>query len=196
MFNVERGFKADLTVIPCEGWQRSDWFDATGLPWINPSPNMRSLNAAALYPGVGLHESALSVGRGTDRPFEVLGAPYIDDMTLAHELNRAGLSGVRFVSIRFKPAASTFANQECGGVSVVITDRDKLRPVDLGIVIAQTVYRLHPKEYAIEKLQPLLRDRATLDAIKAGKSLAEIKKSWFADLEEFRKRREQFLIYQ
>jgi uncharacterized protein YbbC (DUF1343 family) len=83
MFNLERGWNVELTVIPCEGWKREMWFDATELPWINPSPNMRSLNAAALYPGVGLHEAALSVGRGTERPFEIIGAPYIDDRRLA-----------------------------------------------------------------------------------------------------------------
>ena len=135
MFNAERGWKADLTVIKLEGWSRSMWFDETGLPWINPSPNMRSLTAATLYPGIGLHESALSVGRGTGTPFEVIGAPYIDDVKFAAELNRAGLAGVRFVPVRFTPTASTFKDKPCGGVSIVVTDREKLQPVDVGIAV-------------------------------------------------------------
>src|SRR5207248_10715293 len=103
MFNAERESKADLTVIPMENWHREMWFDETGLPWTNPSPNMRNLTEAILYPGVGLLESALSVGRGTDTPFEVIGAPYIDDTRLADELNRAGLPGARFVPVQFPP---------------------------------------------------------------------------------------------
>jgi uncharacterized protein YbbC (DUF1343 family) len=195
MFNAERSFHADLTVIPLEGWTRDAWFDETALPWINPTPNMRSLNAATLYPGVGLHESALSVGRGTDRPFEIIGAPYIDDLIFSAELNQARLPGVRFVPVRFTPAASTFANQECGGAALIITDRNRLNAVQLGLEIARTAQRLYSTNFAIEKLQPLLRDRATLDAIKSGKSLAEIQRPWTQPSREFRKRRERFLIY-
>ena len=135
MLNAERNLKAHLLVIPIEGWRREMWFDETGQPWRHPSPNMRSLNAAALYPGVGLHESALSVGRGTDTPFEIVGAPYIDDLVLAAELNQAKLPGVRFVPVRFTPTYSTFKDQECGGAAMVITDRDKLQAVDVGITI-------------------------------------------------------------
>jgi uncharacterized protein YbbC (DUF1343 family)/CubicO group peptidase (beta-lactamase class C family) len=195
MFNAERGFRADLTVIPCEGWTRGTWFDATALPWRNPSPNMRSLTAAALYPGLGLHESAVSVGRGTDKPFEQLGAPYIDDLLLASELNKAGLAGVRFMPVRFTPTYSTFKTQECGGVTLVVTDRDKLQAVDLGIVIALTLLRLWPDDYALDKIAPLLRHPATLEAIKSGQTLAAIKRSWEGDLRAFKKRREAFLIY-
>src|SRR5437016_1888341 len=111
MFNVEGCFHADLTVVPVEGWTREFWFDQTELPWTNPSPNMRNLTEAILYPGVGLLESAVSVGRGTDTPFEVVGAPYLDDVKLAAELNRAGLPGVRFVQIRFTPMASVFYDE-------------------------------------------------------------------------------------
>jgi uncharacterized protein YbbC (DUF1343 family)/CubicO group peptidase (beta-lactamase class C family) len=195
MGNAERGLKANLTVIPLEGWRRSTWFDATGQPWRHPSPNMRSLNAATLYPGTGLHESALSVGRGTDTPFEMVGAPYIDDLVLAAELNKAKLPGVRFVPIRFTPTYSTFKDKECGGAAIVITDRDKVQAVDVGIVIALTVQRLYPKDYALDKMQTLLRDKEILDAIKAGASLATIKKSWTADLDAFKKRRAKYLIY-
>jgi len=195
MFNSERGLNAKLTVIPLEGWKRDQWFDATGQPWRHPSPNMRSLNAATLYPGVGLHESALSVGRGTDTPFEIVGAPYVDDLVLASELNQARLAGVRFVPIRFTPTYSTFKDQECAGAAIVITDRDKLQSVDLGIVIALTFQRLYPKDYALDKTKSLLREPATLEAIRNGASLASIKKEWSGDLEQFKKRRKNFLLY-
>ena len=172
MFNAERGFNAELAVIPVEGWTRDLWFDQTGLPWTNPSPNMRNLTEAILYPGVGLLESAVSVGRGTDTPFEVIGAPYIDDPKLTAELNRADLPGVRFVPIRFTPAASVFQDKACGGVYILITDRDALNAVDVGLTLALTLKRLYPSEFALEKVQHLLRHAPTIDAIKAGKSLA------------------------
>src|SRR6185436_17866361 len=137
MFNTERGLKADLTVVPVEGWSRDMFFDQTSLPWINPSPNMRSLTEAILYPGIGLLETtSLSVGRGTDTPFETIGAPYIDDARLASELNRAGLTGVRFVPVRFTPEASVFKGQPCKGVNIILTDRDNCNVVDVGITIA------------------------------------------------------------
>ena len=195
MLNAERNLRAELTVIPIEGWKREQWFDETAQPWRHPSPNMRSLNAAALYPGVGLHESALSVGRGTDTPFEIVGAPYIDDLVLAAELNKAKLPGVRFVPIRFTPTYSTFKDKECGGAAIVVTDREKLQAVDVGLTIALTVQRLYPHDYALEKMQPLLRDKALIEAIKAGESLASMKKRWAADLEQFKKRRARHLLY-
>jgi uncharacterized protein YbbC (DUF1343 family) len=195
MLNAERGLGADLTVVPVEGWRRGAWFDETGLPWTNPSPNMRNLKQAILYPGVGLLESALSVGRGTDTPFEVLGAPYADDVALARELNAAGLPGVRFVPVRFTPRASTFKDQPCGGVYLMLNDREACPVVDVGIVVALTFQRLYPEQFALEKMRPLLTDGPTLDAIRAGKSLAEIKALWAADLGEFKARRGSFLLY-
>ncbi len=171
------------------------WFDETGLPWSNPSPNMRSQTAATLYPGIGLHETALSVGRGTGTPFEVLGAPYIDDLTLAAELNHAGLAGVRFIPLRFTPTYSTFKDRPCAGVAMLVTDRDRLRAVDVGIAIALTLERLYPREFALDKVNTLLQRAETIEAIKAGKSLPEIKQSWAAELEQFKQRREQYLLY-
>jgi uncharacterized protein YbbC (DUF1343 family)/CubicO group peptidase (beta-lactamase class C family) len=196
MYNEERGWKADLTVIKLEGWNRSMWYDETGLPWINPSPNMRSLTEATLYPGVGLHESALSVGRGTGTPFEVIGAPYIDDdVDLAADLNRAGLAGIRFVPIRFTPTASTFKDKACGGVSMVVTDRDKLNAVDVGLVIALALQKHYPTNYALAKVQTLLQHQPTIDAIKAGKTLNQIKQSCEAELTDFKRRRQKYLLY-
>lgn len=195
MFNAERGWNARLTVIPIEGWKRGQWLDATGLPWINTSPNMRNLKEAILYPGIGLLESAVSVGRGTDTPFEVVGAPYLNDRQFADALHRVGLPGVRFVPIRFTPRASVFKDQECGGVYVLLTDRDACRVVDVGLAMAVTLQRLHPKEFALDKVQPLLRHAPTLEAIRAGKSLTEIKALWATDLGEFLARRGPFLLY-
>jgi len=195
MYNVERGFNAALTVIPVEGWKRNQWFDATALPWRHPSPNMRSLAAATLYPGVGLHESALSVGRGTDKPFEIIGAPYIDDVLLSAALNKAGLPGIRFLPMRFTPTYSTFKDQECGGAAMLITNRDELQAVDVGIVIALVLRRLYPNEFALQKVAPLLKHPDTIEAIKSGKTLAAIKESWAEDLSAFQKRRSSFLLY-
>jgi uncharacterized protein YbbC (DUF1343 family)/CubicO group peptidase (beta-lactamase class C family) len=196
MFNSERGWNADLTVIRCDGWRRAMWFDETGLPWTNPSPNMRSVIAAALYPGVGLLESAVSVGRGTDRPFELVGAPYVREVEFAAALNAAGLPGVRFVPVRFTPTASTFKDQPCGGVNLLITDWNRLNAVDVGITLALTLQRFHGAEFASDKMKHLLESPATLEAIKPGRSLSEIKSAWAAGLEEFQTRRAKFLLYE
>jgi uncharacterized protein YbbC (DUF1343 family) len=195
MLNAERGWNCDLTVIRCDGWRRNAWFDQCSLPWTNPSPNMRSVNAATLYPGVGLMESALSVGRGTDTPFEIIGAPYADDLKLAAELNAQKLAGIRFVPVRFTPKASTFKDKECRGVQMVITDRERLAPVDVGIAIALTMQRLYGEKFAIEKMRNLLTDSATMEAIKAGKPLSQIKSAWTEGLEEFKQRRAKYLLY-
>ena len=128
MMNAERKIGADLRVIKMDGWSRSMWFDETGQTWINPSPNMRSLTEATLYPGIGLLETTnVSVGRGTDTPFEVVGAPWIDGQQLAEYLNDRQLKGVRFVPIRFKPNASVYKDQDCGGVNIIITNRDTVQ---------------------------------------------------------------------
>lgn len=196
MFNAERGFKADLSIIPIQGWQRSVWFDETSLPWTNPSPNMRSVNQASLYPGVGLLETtALSVGRGTDTPFEVIGAPYIDDSKLALELNRLGIEGVRFVPIRFTPQSSVFRGELCSGVNIILTNREKCRVIDIGIEIALTLQRLYPEEFGLERFNRLLVHSPTIESIREGKSLSTVRRLWSKDLESFKKRRASFLLY-
>ncbi|MBL9137818.1 MAG: DUF1343 domain-containing protein [Verrucomicrobiales bacterium] len=195
MFNAERGWNVNLTVIPIEGWRRSEWFDETGLPWINTSPNMRNLTEAILYPGVGLVEFAVSVGRGTDTPFEVVGAPYVQDVEFATALNRANLPGIRFVPIRFTPTASVFKGEPCGGAYLILTDRDKCPVVDVGILLAATLQRLYPGKFALDKVQSLLQHTATIEALRAGKSLQEIKALWSTDLGEFNARRGSFLLY-
>jgi uncharacterized protein YbbC (DUF1343 family)/CubicO group peptidase (beta-lactamase class C family) len=195
MRNAEGHLKADLTVIPVENWHRRGWFDSTGLPWTNPSPAMRNLTEAILYPGIGLIESAVSVGRGTDTPFEVVGAPYIDDTLLAEELNHAGLRGVRFVPIRFTPTYSVHKGKLCGGVHIILTDRDRCNVVDVGLEIAETLYRLYPNDFDIAKMEHLLLHPPTLAAVKANKPLKDIHALWRKDLKEFEKRRAKYLLY-
>jgi uncharacterized protein YbbC (DUF1343 family)/CubicO group peptidase (beta-lactamase class C family) len=195
MCNTERHCKADLTVIQVENWQRDAWLDQTGLPWTNPSPNMRSLPAAILYPGVGLLESVLSVGRGTDTPFEVVGAPYIDDVKLAEALNQAGLPGVSFLPIRFTPTYSIHKGQSCKGVYILLTDRDRCNVVDVGLLIAETAYRLYPKDFNPDKMRHLLLHPPTFEAIKADKPLKEIRALWQKDLDQFQLRRAKYLLY-
>lgn len=195
MYRTERNCRADLTVIPLENWRRDLWFDQTGLPWTNPSPNMRNLAEATLYPGIGLLESALSVGRGTDTPFEVVGAPYADDLRLAEELNRSGLKGVRFIPIHFTPVSSVHSGQLCRGVSILLTDRDACDVVEVGLQIAEIFYRLYPADFQPDKMEHLLIHPATLEAIKTGKPLKEIRAAWQNDLDRFSQVRAKYLLY-
>jgi uncharacterized protein YbbC (DUF1343 family) len=195
MYNAEKDLKAKLTVIEVERWRRDHWFDETGLPWTNPSPNMRNLKQAILYPGVGLLESAMSVGRGTDTPFEVVGAPYIDDVRFAEELNRAELPGVSFVPIRFTPTYSVHKGTNCGGVYIMLNDRDRCNVVDVGLQIARTLCQLYPDNFNVDKTKHLLLHAPTLAAIKTNTPLNEIRANWKADVDEFQKRREKYLIY-
>lgn len=196
LFNAERKIGVDLQVIQMEGWRRDMWFDETGLLWINPSPNMRSLTAATLYPGIGLLETTnLSVGRGTDRPFELIGAPWLDGRRLAERLNRAGLTGVRFVPIRFTPTSSVLAGVECGGVNLIITDRQRFEPVRCGIEIAVTLRELYPDRWEIVRYGRLLANREVLEAIKSGKSTDSILDLYQRQLNEFKQVRQRHSIY-
>ncbi len=196
MFNKEREINADLTVIKMSGWRRADYFDATTLTWINPSPNMRSLTQGLLYPGIGLLETTnVSVGRGTDTPFEIIGAPWIDGQKLAEQLNQAGLAGTRFVPVRFTPKSSKYANEECGGVNIIITDRAAFRPLATGIEIAYLLYRLYPTLWKVDDYLRLLVHRQTLAALKDGKLPHEIMPLWRDDLNEFKAIRQKYLLY-
>ncbi|WP_367873535.1 exo-beta-N-acetylmuramidase NamZ domain-containing protein [Luteolibacter sp. Populi] len=196
LIDAERKFGAKPEVIRCEGGSPLQWFDGTGLPWQNPSPNMRGPTAAVLYPGVGLLEFCkLSVGRGTDTPFELLGAPYIDEAKFSAELNRADLQGVRFVPVRFTPAASVFAGEECRGVRILLTDRESFRAADLGIALASTLQRLYAEKIAIGQMAKLAGDEATLDAIRRTETLESLRKVRDRDLADFLTRRTAFLLY-
>jgi len=196
LYNDERKIGCDLRVIKMENWRRAMWFDSTGLTWVNPSPNMRSLTEAALYPGVGLLEATnLSVGRGTDTPFEVIGAPWLDGHKLASYLNGRTIAGVRFVPVRFMPKSSVFKNEECGGVNIIITDRGKLQSVLTGIEIAAALHRLYPTEWKIDGYSHLLVNSNTLERLKRGETASEIMRGWTDALENFRRVRVKYLLY-
>jgi uncharacterized protein YbbC (DUF1343 family)/CubicO group peptidase (beta-lactamase class C family) len=196
LFNDERHINADVRVIKLEGWRRAMWLDATGLVWINPSPNMRSLTEATLYPGVGLLETTnLSVGRGTETPFEVIGAPWLDGQKLASYLNAKRIPGVRFVPVRFTPKSSVFKNEECNGVNLLITDRSQFQSVFTGIEIAVALHRLFPADWKIDSYSRLLVNADALERLKRGDTAEELVRSWEAALKKFRVARERALIY-
>lgn len=197
LYNEERRLGSDVRVIKMENWLRSMWFDATNLTWVNPSPNMRSLTEAMLYPGVCLLEPTnVSVGRGTDTPFELIGAPWVDGQKLASDLNGRNIAGVRFVPVRFTPRSSVFKNEECGGINIVITDRSRFRSVLTGLEIAAALRRLFPADWKIDSYSRLLAHSDTLDRLKRGQSAEEISRSWANLVEGFRSRRANSLLYQ
>ncbi len=196
MFNAERNINAQLTVVPMEGWQRGDWFDSTGLAWVNPSPNLRSVTEAALYPGVAIVEGTnVSVGRGTDTPFELLGAPWIKSKELAAYLNARGIVGVRFVPVSFTPTSSVYSGQMCSGVNILLTDRNGFDAPELGIELAAALRKLYPADYKIERLPDLLMNQSLYDALVAGQDPRRIAQEWQEGLQAFMKVREKYLIY-
>ena len=196
MMNSERKIGANVQVVKMENWSRSMWFDETNQTWINPSPNMRSLTEATLYPGIGLLETTnVSVGRGTDTPFEIVGAPYIDGRKLAMYLNERNLKGVRFVPVKFKPSASVFKDESLGGINIIITDRNAFESVKTGIEIAAALRKLHPNEWQVDKYSKLLVNAEILEKLKAGNTPEEIEKIWRKQSDDFKKRRASFLLY-
>lgn len=196
LFRAEHCPTLDLTVVPVENWQRHQLFDQTGLRWVRPSPNMPRLTAALLYPGVGLLEfTNLSVGRGTGLPFELVGAPYIDPEPFAAQLNGAGLGGVRFVPVRFTPSASRFSGTPCGGVRILVTNREALRPVETGLALAQALRRLHPAQWQVSRLNFLLRHPSTADAVVEQLARPAVLPEWQADADAFARRRAGHLLY-
>ncbi len=196
MMNAERKIGADLRVIKMDGWSRPMWFDETGQTWINPSPNMRSLTEATLYPGIGLLETTnVSVGRGTDTPFEVVGAPWIDGQTLASYLNGRQLKGVRFVPIRFKPNTSVYKDQDLGGINIIVTNRDTFDSFRTGLEIAAALEKLYPKDWDVDKFSRLLVNQETLEMFKRGDLPEAIEKAIVPRLADYQKRRTTFLLY-
>ncbi|HEY4053425.1 MAG TPA: exo-beta-N-acetylmuramidase NamZ domain-containing protein [Terriglobales bacterium] len=196
MFNSEHNIHAKLTVIAMQGWMRGDWLDSTGATWINPSPNLRSLTEATLYPGVGLVEGTnISVGRGTDTPFEVLGAPWINARELAAYLNARQIPGVRFVPTTFTPSSSNFSGQPCHGVNLVLTEREFLDAPELGIELAAALLKLYPQQFHIEKMIDILANKNVYDQITRGDDPHGVAINWQDDLHKFEQMRERSLIY-
>jgi uncharacterized protein YbbC (DUF1343 family)/CubicO group peptidase (beta-lactamase class C family) len=196
-FNGEFKLHASLSVVAMKGWQRGDWFDATGLTWTNPSPNLRNLQEAILYPAAGLIETTnISVGRGTDTPFEYVGAPWIDGRALAHALNARFLPGIRFVSVNFTPQSPyPYANQLCHGIELVVTDRNTLDTPELGLEIASALHKLYPDQYQLAKIDTLLANRSVLDALVSGRDPQRIAEDWQQELRNFNERRKPYLLY-
>jgi uncharacterized protein YbbC (DUF1343 family) len=197
MFKAELQLDLDLEVIAVEAWDRTEYFDKTGLEWINPSPNMRSLTEAILYPGIGLLETTnLSVGRGTDTPFELFGAPWLDGEMFALELSGLNLPGVQFKALQFIPRASKFTAELCGGIAIQITNRRQYESVRTGIEIALQLRRLYRLEWEIENYDRLLVNKAVLEAVRLGQPYTEIESIFQTGLTAFRQRRLPFLIYE
>lgn len=196
LIKAEAGIAVKLTVIPMEGYRREFWYDDTGLPWLPPSPNLTSVTAAVLYPGVGMVEGAeVSVGRGTATPFELVGAPWIDGQHLAAELERLTLPGLSFHAAEFQPVASRYAGEQCRGVRIEVSDRDALDTPAMGLALAATLYRLYPQQFSLDKTSGNIGNQATLDAIRAGLEPGEIIASWRETLNTFHARRKPYLLY-
>ncbi len=196
LFKAENNIAVDLTIVKMKGWRRRYWFDETGLPWVNPSPNMQNLIQATLYPGIGAIEgTCISVGRGTGTPFEQIGAPWIDGVELTAALNARGLGGVRFYPVSFTPQASKFTGELCQGVFILVTDRKVLRPVRLGLEVAFILNRLYPEKYRLKEEKNLLGSETALSKILAGEDPVSIIKTWQADEKHWRQLRRRYLLY-
>jgi len=196
-FNAESRIGADLHIVKMEGWDRRMWMDQTGLEWINPSPNLRSLTAVILYPGTCLVENTvISIGRGTDTPFQMMGAPWMKGLELADYLNGRAIPGVRFMARRFTPSEAPYKGQECSGVEVELLNRDELDTSRLGLELLAALLKFHPDKFTLDrKIMLLLGSDKAAELLKAGKTGAEVEEALAGETEAFRKVREKYLLY-
>lgn len=196
LFNTEARIGARLKVVPMRGYGRHTWFDETGLPWIDPSPNLRSLTQAILYPGVAMVEGAnVSVGRGTATPFELAGAPWIGGSRLAEYLNARNIAGVRFSSASFTPSSGIYKGDSCEGIRIVLVDRERLEAPSLGIELIAALHRLHPGTFRLGDTLGMIGSRAVLASIRRGDDPRTIRATWQPDLDAFVRRRQAYLLY-
>jgi uncharacterized protein YbbC (DUF1343 family) len=196
LYAIEKGIEDAVWVSPCLGWKRDVWFDQTGLDWINPSPAMKSLTAAALYCGVCLLEQTnVSVGRGTDTPFEVVGAPFISPREWIDALEKESIAGVSFEPAVFTPTLREYEGLECSGIRIALEDRDALDSVRLGVALISTLIRVCPVSFNASGVLNLLANKKAYDGLIAGASVDDICQEWSADLEEWEKRRKKALLY-
>ena len=196
LFNEENKLGGNLKVVRMEGWKRGYWFDDTGLPWINPSPNIRNLNEATLYPAIGLLESTnLSVGRGTATPFEVFGAPWINASQLVRSLNKRKIPGVKFKPLHFTPEADRYEAKRCHGAKIIIMDRHRFRPVTCGLEIARVLCLLYPRRFQSEKLLNLVGSEEVVKRIREGRPLQQILEVYQPQLQAFLALRKNYLDY-
>jgi len=197
MMNGERKLGADVKVIRMEGWKRSMWYDETGLEWMNPSPNIRNLTQATLYPGVCLLESPqVSVGRGTDTPFQVVGAPWFRAREIAAHLNARGLPGVSFMARRFRPEASVYQGEVCEGLDILLINRGVFDPVLMGLELLAAVLKFHPEEFRLESVMRLLGSDEAATRLKRGEAGGEILAAMRGQLDEFLRIRAAYLLYE
>jgi len=198
MFNKEFKIGCKLKVIKMKGWKRSMWFDETGIPWVNTSPNIRSLNAAILYPGTAYFEAGTNVteGRGTEKPFEYVGAPWINAEEWAKELNSRNIPGVEFIPIQFTPTAYKYKGQQCNGVYIKITDRDKLKVVELGLHMLDSVIKLYGDKFVLPEGFDVLAGRSYIrEMLLSREPVEKIVEKWQPELQEFLKIRKKYLLY-
>ncbi|WP_076757509.1 exo-beta-N-acetylmuramidase NamZ family protein [Edaphobacillus lindanitolerans] len=197
LFNTEFGIGADLTVVEMKGWKRKAYFDDTGLPFVMPSPNMPTLETALVYPGAALVEGTnLSEGRGTTKPFELIGAPFVNSTELAAALNDLQLPGVKFRAASFTPTFSKHSGKLSHGVQIHVTDRDKYQPVETGLHIVKTVHDLYPEDVTLTAFfDNLIGNGWIREGIENGMSVEEMKAQWKNELKKFEKVRKQYLIY-
>jgi uncharacterized protein YbbC (DUF1343 family) len=196
MFNVENKIGCDLHIVAMRNWRRRDWFEDTGLPWVNPSPNLRSPRAEILYPGLEiLQAGGISVGRGTDAPFERLGAPWMGAAEFAKNMNRLSVPGVRFVADRFTPDAGLYKGELCEGVKVIVTERRLVKTMRMGLEIAAALTKLYPDKFEPGKMIELVGNAETIRRLRNGDDPPSIVASWNAGLNSFRKMRAKYLLY-
>ena len=197
MFNQERAIGARLEVIEMERWSRGQWFDETGLPWVNPSPNIRTLDQALLYPGVAMLEGLrdYSVGRGTDAPFAFVGADWIDGRRLAERLNRRRPSGVGFYAVERTPRSSKFAGVPISGVQITIVDRETVRATRLGLEIAKALRELYPDHVRLRETDKWIGDISTREDLANNQSTEAIYQRWQRSTQTFLHRRQRYLLY-
>jgi uncharacterized protein YbbC (DUF1343 family) len=196
-FNGENKIGADLHVIKMEGWDRRMWMDQTGLEWINPSPNLRSLTAVTLYPGTCLVENTVvSVGRGTDTPFQLVGAPWMKGLEMAEYLNGRAIPGLRFMARRFTPSEAPYKGQECSGVEIELLNRDELNTSRLGLELLAALLKYYPDHFSLDrKIMLLLGSDKAAQLLKAGKTGADVDEALTGETETFRKVRQKYLLY-
>jgi len=196
MFNVENKIGVDLQVITMKGWRRTMLYGDTGLAWISPSPNLRTLTTTLLYPGIEiLQAGGVSVGRGTSTPFELFGAPWIDADRLEGELNQHEISGVRFAPVHFVPDSGLYQGQACSGVLIAITDANALRSMTMGLEIASLLNKMYPDRFHVEKIVALLGSASTITELQEGDRPSDIVSGWRTDLDAFELTRKKYLLY-
>jgi uncharacterized protein YbbC (DUF1343 family) len=196
MIRKERKLDLDLQIVRCENWTRSMWMDETDIEWVNPSPNMRNLNQAVLYPGIGMLEyTNLSVGRGTDTPFEHIGAPWLNAKQSVRELQSMNLNGVRFAATSFTPTASKFKDQACQAIRFNIVDRSMLDAVEVGLALATVLRKLHPTDWETKSLEKLVGRKAIVEAIQRGDSFKQLVEMSREGIPEFLARRSEYILY-